>query len=195
MIEALAVAVREWIACGGCVIPVATDRSKRPAIAWRELQTQRPSDDELLALFEIDTDGAGLVCGRASGELEMIELEGRAVQRGMGALLVERLRELQLFELWQRIVSGYLEASPGDGLHTLVKISDGVAMPNTVLAATADHEPLIETRGEGGFTVIAPSFGRSHPTGRPWRLIASICSPQGSMTVTSAPSSAIRPPT
>src|SRR6185312_1867259 len=63
-------------------------------------------------------------------------------------------------------------ASPGDGLHTLVKISDGVAMPNTVLAATADHEPLIETRGEGGFTVIAPSFGRSHPTGRPWRLIA-----------------------
>lgn len=31
---------------------------------------------------------------------------------------------------------------------------------------------LIETRGEGGFTVTAPSGGRSHPTGQPWRILA-----------------------
>lgn len=31
---------------------------------------------------------------------------------------------------------------------------------------------LIETRGEGGFTVLAPSAGRTHPTGKAWtRLI------------------------
>ena len=30
---------------------------------------------------------------------------------------------------------------------------------------------LIETRGEGGFTVVAPSGGRSHPTGLPWTAI------------------------
>ena len=31
---------------------------------------------------------------------------------------------------------------------------------------------LIETRGEGGFVVIAPSAGRTHPTGRAWTLSA-----------------------
>jgi putative DNA primase/helicase len=29
---------------------------------------------------------------------------------------------------------------------------------------------LIETRGEGGFTVIAPSAGRTHPSGKEWRI-------------------------
>lgn len=31
---------------------------------------------------------------------------------------------------------------------------------------------LVETRGEGGFTVLAPSAGRTHPTGKPWLLLA-----------------------
>lgn len=31
---------------------------------------------------------------------------------------------------------------------------------------------LIETRGEGGFVVVAPSGGRTHPSGRPWRLVS-----------------------
>lgn len=37
-------------------------------------------------------------------------------------------------------------------------------------AMTVDRLPqvLIETRGEGGFTVVAPSAGRTHPTGSPW---------------------------
>lgn len=31
---------------------------------------------------------------------------------------------------------------------------------------------LIETRGEGGFSVIAPSGGRSHPSGQAWTVLA-----------------------
>ena len=30
---------------------------------------------------------------------------------------------------------------------------------------------LIETRGEGGWSIVAPSTGRTHPTGQPWRAI------------------------
>ena len=30
---------------------------------------------------------------------------------------------------------------------------------------------LIETRGEGGFAVIAPSYGKVHPTGKPYQLL------------------------
>jgi hypothetical protein len=31
---------------------------------------------------------------------------------------------------------------------------------------------LFETRGEGGYVVVAPSGGRTHPSGRPWVLLA-----------------------
>ena len=172
MEAALLATVLDWYEHGGCPVPVAVDRSKRPAIAWREFQDQRPTRDELIKLFEIDSDGVGLVCGEVSGRLEMVELEGLAVDRGLGYALVERLKELELFELWQRIVAGYLEATPRNGLHTLLRTSDGAALPNTVLAATADHDVLIETRGEGGFTVVAPSSGRSHPNGGAWQLVA-----------------------
>lgn len=43
-----------------------------------------------------------------------------------------------------------------------------------IAAMTPERLPqvLIETRGEGGFTVLAPSGGRTHPTGRPWLLLA-----------------------
>lgn len=43
---------------------------------------------------------------------------------------------------------------------------------------------LIETRGEGGYVVVAPSYGRSHPTGQPWRMIAG--SPATIPTITGA---------
>lgn len=41
-------------------------------------------------------------------------------------------------------------------------------------ALTPEKVPqvLIETRGEGGFTVTAPSGGRTHETGRPWLRLA-----------------------
>lgn len=38
--------------------------------------------------------------------------------------------------------------------------------------ATSLPVVLIETRGEGGFTVASPSAGRSHPSGKPWMLLA-----------------------
>lgn len=42
-----------------------------------------------------------------------------------------------------------------------------------IASLTREQVPqvLIETRGEGGFTVTAPSAGRSHPTGRPWTIL------------------------
>lgn len=45
--------------------------------------------------------------------------------------------------------------------HTLDGITRGDQVPQV----------LIETRGEGGFVVTAPSGGRTHPTGRAWSLI------------------------
>ncbi len=166
----------------GCtIVPLATDGSKMPAIAWKAYQDTPPDTVQLLAWFaKPTTDGLGLIAGAASGNLEMLEVEGRA------AHLADRLATLMadhgLSDLWHRIDTGHRETTPSGGIHWLYRVTDGPANRNTKLArrpATPDElaakpaeriKVLIETRGEGGFTVAAPSAGRSHPTGGAWTL-------------------------
>jgi len=63
------------------VVPVATDGSKRPApFSWRQYQDERPTPQQLMEWFGGGTQqGVGAICGAVSGNLEMLELEGRAV--------------------------------------------------------------------------------------------------------------------
>ena len=69
----------EFAANGICAVPVATDGSKRPALSnWKLYQERLPTPDELLTWFG-SAEGVGVICGKVSGNLEMLELEGRAV--------------------------------------------------------------------------------------------------------------------
>ncbi len=74
-----------------------------------------------------------------------------------------------------RIANGYLERTPSGGLHLLYRCTEPVE-GNQKLASrsTADGgvQVLIETRGEGGWTVAAPSGGRTHPNGGEWQLLS-----------------------
>jgi hypothetical protein len=66
----------EFAANGICAVPVATDGSKRPALAnWKLYQERLPTPDELLTWFA-SAEGVGVICGKVSGNLEMLELEG-----------------------------------------------------------------------------------------------------------------------
>ena len=167
-----------WHAAGHAPLPIKPDGSKSPAVKWTNYTNQQPTEAEVRRWFtSADTDGLGLVCGSASGGLEMLEVEGRAIA------LATELRELMsdngLGELWARINSGYVEGTPSGGLHWYYRV-EGEPRRNTKLArrrATAEElaakpgekiKVLIETRGQGGFTVIAPSAGRTHPTGGAW---------------------------
>lgn len=167
-----------YLDAGLAPLPLRTDGSKAPAVAWRAHIDQAPTRDIVDAWFNRDTDGIGTICGTPAGNLEMLEVEGRAVH--LTAQLAELMADNGLGDLWAQIDGGWLEVSPSGGLHWHYRVTDGPARPNTKLArrpATADelaHNPadkvkvLIETRGQGGFTVLAPSAGRSHPTGKPW---------------------------
>ncbi len=135
-----------------------------------------PSSVELYDWFAGDTyDGLGVVCGAASGNLELLEVEGRAT--GLVTELATLMADNGFGDLWQRLCAGYLEQSPSGGLHWLYRV-DGPARGNTKLARRPNPDDprlvdvLIETRGEGGFTVCAPSAGRSHPTGKPWTRLS-----------------------
>lgn len=156
-------------AAGIVALPVKTDGSKAPALPWKQYQTAMPSLEQLAAWFAPgSTDGIGILTGPGSGGLEMLELEGRAVAAGAWGRLCDLADDNGAAGLLQRICDGYSEDTPSGGIHLLYRVP--TPRRNTKLARTADGQVLAETRGDGGFVVIAPSSGRSHPTGLPWTM-------------------------
>ncbi len=149
--------------------------SKAPIAAWAQYQQQRPDEAQVTAWYGPRT-GVGLICGAVSGNLELFEFDDIETYReykecansaGIGALV-------------DTIETGYLEETPGNGIHWLYKC--GEVAGNTKLArrpkfpeemghAKDNVKVLIETRGEGGFVIIAPSNGKVHPTGAPYKLL------------------------
>jgi putative DNA primase/helicase len=168
-------------AAGLCVVPPREDGSKAPIGTWKRNTSTRPTTQELDAWYGPHT-GIGLICGAVSGGLEMLEFEGRAVAEGRSQMFLELARDTGLADLVERIRAGYQERTPSGGIHLLYRVP--TSRPNTRLAqrrATPDElaadphdrvKVLIETRGEGGYTIVAPSDGSVHPLGGPWVLEA-----------------------
>lgn len=172
-----------FYAAGLVPLPVRTDGSKAPSVAWTAYQSQRPDIGTVIDWFSHGgTDGIGVLTGAISGNLEMIEFESRAVTAGMLETFHRDLIEHGAGELWKRL-QGWVEWTPSGGIHYHYQLTDGTARRNLKLARTADNIVLIETRGEGGFTVTAPSFGRTHPNGNPWITMVGELSTMGQFSV------------
>lgn len=174
MTNHLSVALR-FLAQGIAVIPAANDGTKRPAIEWKKYQSQLPTPDEVMAWFGTGSYGIGVLTGAVSGNLEMLELEGRAVAQKMHIEIAEIANNSGLGSLWSRLNAGYVEVTPSGGLHWLYRVSDGAIGGNTKLACKPGENGGVdvwaETRSEGGFTITAPSAGGVHPSGGAWQLI------------------------
>ncbi len=194
-----AAALAAWDA-GLCVVKVKTDGTKWPVsiegagrvdpktgeikAGWKKFQRERPTRDAVAGWFADGHPGIGVVCGPVSGNLEMLELEGAAVADGFADRLADAVKLAGLDELFARILNGYSESTPRNGIHWLLRVTDGEPLGNVKLAvrprtdaeraadpANADKPvTLAETRGTGGFAVVAPSHGPVHPNRQPWRL-------------------------
>lgn len=188
--EMLAAALA-WHDAGCAVVRVALDGTKAPDGLWKTYQTQRADRDTIATWFQAGHPGIGVITGAISGHLEMFELEGRAT-----ALLEQLAAQLAADghpDLFARIAAGYCETTPGGGIHVLYRVEGGVD-GNTKLARRPGEpdlatgrprvDVLAETRGEGGFVVVAPSGGPVHPTGRPWTTVSG--SPTSIVTITPA---------
>lgn len=185
-------AAAEWYAAGATPIPIRLDGSKAPVGNWRHLTDGRPGP-EVLHAFD-GREGLAIVCGAASGHLEMVEFEGTATADGVWAECEERMRAAGLWPVWQRIVAGYHEQSPKGGVHLFYRL-DGVRAPGNLKLAERPARPgeltagererqvsgltpkrtLIETRGQGGYVIVAPTrAAASDPAGpagqQPWTL-------------------------
>ncbi|MCL1800453.1 MAG: bifunctional DNA primase/polymerase, partial [Promicromonosporaceae bacterium] len=153
---------------GYTILPVKAG-SKAPAVKWRDFENSQPTRQQTETWFaRPDTQGIGIVTGGPK-RIEMFEIEGRA--RDRIPELTELANDSGLGELWARMNTGWLETTPTGGLHWHALLDHDVP-PNQKLATrhnnTGSVEVLAETRGQGGFTIIAPTPGNCHPTGKPW---------------------------
>ena len=176
--DMLAAALEAYDA-GLCIVRARADGSKRPDREWKQYQSERPSREQTAEWFKDGWPAMGAVCGAVSGDLEMFELEGRFVDEIGTLRFSEAMKEAGLELLLKRLTAGMLTVSPSDGRHFIYRVA-GTVDGNTKLAqreatpAELADKPnelvktMIETRGEGGFVMLAPSHGPTHPTKKPW---------------------------
>jgi hypothetical protein len=160
----LLAAVRAAYGAGLCVLPTRPDGSKAPDCQWRTYQTTRPTIDTMRAWDFAHRDGFGVVAGPVSGFVETWDFDcgetfaafvGTAAATGLGAVV-------------QRIRDGYEDATPGGGRRWLVRYPPDVTWQDCVLARRPgrDGEPNVRTLIElTTFAILAPSNGRTHPSG------------------------------
>ncbi|MFJ8027424.1 bifunctional DNA primase/polymerase [Streptomyces sp. NPDC096311] len=187
----LRASARELHDAGLCVLPVKADGSKAPDVrSWTPYKVNRSTPEEHDDWFgDGRRTGIGVVTGAVSGNIELIEFEGLAVREGVLDEVAELAANSGLGDLWEAVTTGWADRSPSGGVHYKVIVKGRPAAGNTKLARRLAREDeytpeerqrvaekpnakivrvLIETRGEGGFVVIAPSHGSTHPSGEPY---------------------------
>lgn len=152
---------------GIAVIPVREDGSKRPDLpSWAIYQERAPTRDELRDWFaEYERTGLGWVTGAVSGNLECLDFDTADAWDELSELL--QSVDAGLFAR----LTAYMERTP-KGAHLFWRCAE--IERNLKLARAADGGSRIETRGEGGFVVVAPSFGGVHPSGMPYQASGTI---------------------
>jgi putative DNA primase/helicase len=157
-------AARELADAGFTALPVKPDKS--PALpSWKGLQSRPATPAQQDAWWSPGTSHQIAAPTGPGGHL-MFELEGRA--KNQMPVLAETAMASGIAELWQRITKGWFESSPSGGYHWHVRI-DGEVPGNTKLAKDAQGFVISETRGFGGYVVIAPS---RRDDGKRWARIA-----------------------
>ena len=142
----LLITASSYAHAGLSVIPTAAD--KRPACAWKPFTERIMSDRELEVNFR-NAGGIGIVCGKVSGNLELLDFDDG------GSRFAPWLEKVPRY-IRDRLV---VEKSPSGGKHVFYRVSENAVPGNRKLAMKEDGHVLIETRGEGGYVKCAPSEG------------------------------------
>ena len=152
-----------YLAAGLSCLPAAKAK-KRPAIGgWKTWQSRLPTKVEVKAWFSNPHDAICVVSGNVSGNLECMDFDQH------GELFAAWMDKVDT-ELLAKLV---IEQTPSGGYHVFYRVDGGtgngdqgtgVIDGNLKLARgirDGKEKTLIETRGEGGLFLCAPTEGYS----------------------------------
>ncbi len=155
---------------------IATDEYKRPAVnSWKEYQKQKPDKEVIVQMFNNDrVKGLGVICGEISGQLEVIDIDTKYDLSGK--LFEDFMAEVQQADT--SLASKLLIATTiNRGYHIYYRCENVAGNQKLASRPTTVEEQkdnphhkvvvLIETRGEGGYVVAAPSPGYKFIHGKP----------------------------
>ena len=140
-----------YLAAGLSCLP-ATKARKHPAIgSWKNWQSRLPTKVEVRAWFSNPHDAICVVAGAVSGNLECMDFD----QHG------------ELFAAWmEKVDTGLLaklviEQTPSGGYHVFYRSEEPVEGNLKLARGVRDgkQKTLVETRGEGGLFLCAPTEG------------------------------------
>ncbi len=143
-----------YVRAGLCVLP-ADLKGKRPVVpSWKPYQGRLPTEEELRGWFAGGAKALCVITGAVSGDLELVDFDagGQAYEPWAG-LVEERCPDLV-----RRLVR---EQSQSGGRHVCYRCEEPVP-GNQCLARRRLGDKtvtLIETRGQGGLFLCAPSPG------------------------------------
>ncbi len=142
------------LSAGLCVLPARLDQ-KRPVVAsWKQYQQRLPTDVEVRAWFS-NGHALCILTGAVSGNAEMLDFDAGGALYGRWAQIVEE----QAPGLLVRLV---MERSQRGGRHVVYRSAVAVCGNMKLAQRRGDDgklETLLETRGEGGLFLCAPSPG------------------------------------
>jgi hypothetical protein len=143
---------------GLSVVPPREDGSKAPIMKWQEFQKTPPTANHIIDWYTNDKLlGIGVVTGAVSGNLEVLDFDNMAAYTEFCQIVTDYGDA----DLWERVCAGYLESSP-KGMHVLYRCPE---IGKNQKLARRDKQVLIETRGEGGYIILAPSSGKVNSNG------------------------------
>lgn len=183
--------VRVMLNDGLSLIPVRDKQQgeympKTPFGSWKHAQSKAMTESELWQMMEEKkTEAVALVCGKVSGNLELIDIDSKYYE-GISIKLFKEIKSLRP-DLYDKL---RVHKTPSGGYHILYRIADGEPEKNQKLAERAKTKDeiqedidkgikkpkkfvaFLETRGEGGFALMPPSLNYSVHIDKPIPLIS-----------------------
>ena len=136
----------------GLSVVKANPANKRPMSKWKEYQGQRATEGVLRGWFSHNGTGIGIIPGAVSGNLEVLDHDCKELWDAYCQVVAmdapDLLAMLPIVQTQRANHHVFYRCDDIEGNLKLARRQNGVGW-----------DTLIETRGEGGFVVTAPSAG------------------------------------